>query len=479
MTVATEPGAEESTSELTGRVLNALLAMQRRSWEQGLAGQALLALGRFDLAAVLAADAVANQLPDGRLADLGDWNVVNGAAALEPVLAMATRTGDPDLAAAAQRPDRLAGRQARHGPTTGPCCTCSTAGRSGRTRSTWWSRRWSRPAGSTSALQQLDGPPAPTAESRDAAVRAHVGRGWSAAAAAGGLGRRQRLGGGRVRPGHSSTAPAGNGPTAPDRPTAVDEEFWPRSPPTAPGTVLDACLRASRRCRPVPRHRRRSKHFRGGDAGRDAGVRGVDRRRGRLATGQVRRRSAGPCWRPRPGTSAPTGCCVPPAGHPCFDRPGISAEAQAWFLLAAAAASGLTPKTLQCRRSGLVRWRPLLRRVAQSFESRTISDDQGGGELNVVAGRFLTDDLLQQAPERDPAKTGHRLADRGQRWRTRHRGRAVVEADDRKILRDQHSQPARGFQHAQRGGVAARDDRGGRVDSGPAATGPSRPRRRR
>ena len=75
-------------------MLNALLAMQRRSWEQGLAGQAFLDLGRFDLAAVLAADAIANQLPDGRLADLGDRNVVNGASAVEPLLAVATRTGD-------------------------------------------------------------------------------------------------------------------------------------------------------------------------------------------------------------------------------------------------------------------------------------------------------------------------------------------------------------------------------------------------
>ena len=80
-----------------------LLAMQRRSWEQGLAGQAFLDLGRFDLATVVAADAMANQLPDGRLADLGDRNVVNGAAALEPVLAVAGRATDDALRAAADR----------------------------------------------------------------------------------------------------------------------------------------------------------------------------------------------------------------------------------------------------------------------------------------------------------------------------------------------------------------------------------------
>ena len=90
-------------TDLVDRALLAMLAMQRRSWEQGLAGQALLALGRFDAAAVLAVDAVANQAPDGRLADLGDGNVVNGAAALEPVLTIATRSGREDLAIAAER----------------------------------------------------------------------------------------------------------------------------------------------------------------------------------------------------------------------------------------------------------------------------------------------------------------------------------------------------------------------------------------
>src|SRR6478752_3758059 len=89
----TERVPKVELAEPSGRVLQALLAMQRRSWEQGLAGHALLALGRFDLASVLATDAVANQLPDGRLADLGDMNVVNGAAALETVLAMAARDG--------------------------------------------------------------------------------------------------------------------------------------------------------------------------------------------------------------------------------------------------------------------------------------------------------------------------------------------------------------------------------------------------
>ncbi|MEU7712327.1 hypothetical protein AB0B03_10280 [Micromonospora chalcea] len=63
------------------RVLLALLTMQRESWEQGILGQALLDLGL----------------------------------------------------------DETAGRP---GPPTARCSTCSTAARSGRTRSTWWCRCW-------------------------------------------------------------------------------------------------------------------------------------------------------------------------------------------------------------------------------------------------------------------------------------------------------------------------------------------------
>jgi unsaturated rhamnogalacturonyl hydrolase len=69
------------------RVLTALLGMQRLSWEQGVAAQALLDLGRTDLARVLARDAVVRQLPDGRLGEVGEGNLVNGAANAEAVRA--------------------------------------------------------------------------------------------------------------------------------------------------------------------------------------------------------------------------------------------------------------------------------------------------------------------------------------------------------------------------------------------------------
>ncbi|PRY23434.1 glycoside hydrolase family 88 protein [Pseudosporangium ferrugineum] len=86
------------------RVLTALLAMQRQSWEQGVAAQAALDLGRDDLAVLLAGAAVTRQAADGRLGDVdGEAGAVNGAACGEAVLAAYGRTGDPVFADAARR----------------------------------------------------------------------------------------------------------------------------------------------------------------------------------------------------------------------------------------------------------------------------------------------------------------------------------------------------------------------------------------
>jgi unsaturated rhamnogalacturonyl hydrolase len=70
------------------RVLTAMLAMQRQSWEQGVAAHAALDLGRTDLARLLADAAVVRQAADGRLGDVdGEDGAVNGAACGEAVLA--------------------------------------------------------------------------------------------------------------------------------------------------------------------------------------------------------------------------------------------------------------------------------------------------------------------------------------------------------------------------------------------------------
>jgi unsaturated rhamnogalacturonyl hydrolase len=49
------------------KVMQAMLTMQRRAWEQGVAAQALLELGETELTLLLAKDAVVNQCKDGRL----------------------------------------------------------------------------------------------------------------------------------------------------------------------------------------------------------------------------------------------------------------------------------------------------------------------------------------------------------------------------------------------------------------------------
>ncbi|MFE9957631.1 hypothetical protein [Micromonospora sp. NPDC005299] len=96
----------------TDRVLAALLAMQRQSWEQGVTGHALLDLGLGDVS--------------------GEAGAVNGAACGEAVRHAATTDGDPRYAAALDAQlDWLVDREPR--AADGPCSTCSTAARCGRT----------------------------------------------------------------------------------------------------------------------------------------------------------------------------------------------------------------------------------------------------------------------------------------------------------------------------------------------------------
>jgi rhamnogalacturonyl hydrolase YesR len=84
------------------KVKTAMLAMQRRAWEQGVAAQALLELGEYDLVVLFAKDAVVNQLKDGRLGlNEGRAPVTDPAANGEPLLFAAQRSGDPKLKQAA------------------------------------------------------------------------------------------------------------------------------------------------------------------------------------------------------------------------------------------------------------------------------------------------------------------------------------------------------------------------------------------
>ena len=93
-----------STTEVRRKVRNALLAMQRYSWEQGVAAQAFLESGDSEMVVLLAREAVVRQLADGRAAVLGNLTAVTDPAAVgEALLAAAKLTDDPAFTNAADR----------------------------------------------------------------------------------------------------------------------------------------------------------------------------------------------------------------------------------------------------------------------------------------------------------------------------------------------------------------------------------------
>lgn len=80
------------------KVKRAMLSMQRATWEQGVAMQAMLELGETELVILMAKDAVLRQSQDGRLAMLGEEFALSDAASPgEAVLFAAKKTGDTAL----------------------------------------------------------------------------------------------------------------------------------------------------------------------------------------------------------------------------------------------------------------------------------------------------------------------------------------------------------------------------------------------
>ena len=76
----------------------AMLSLQRATWEQGVAMQAMLESGETDLVILMAKDAVLRQSQDGRLAMLGEEFALSDAASPgEAVLWAAKKTNDPVL----------------------------------------------------------------------------------------------------------------------------------------------------------------------------------------------------------------------------------------------------------------------------------------------------------------------------------------------------------------------------------------------
>ncbi len=98
------PGADPEAGARCARVRQAMLAMQRAPWEQGLAAQACLEEGEAELAVLLAREAVQRQDAAGRLAQLGpDPCVTDPAAAGEAVVFAALSIGERRLAEGAER----------------------------------------------------------------------------------------------------------------------------------------------------------------------------------------------------------------------------------------------------------------------------------------------------------------------------------------------------------------------------------------
>ncbi|HKK68997.1 MAG TPA: glycoside hydrolase family 88 protein, partial [Bacteroidales bacterium] len=87
-----------TTNKLNEKVKTAMLSMQRASWEQGVAAQALLELGDYGLTYLFAKEAVLRQTDEGRLSVLyTDNGVTDPAASGEAVLKMAKMKNDRKL----------------------------------------------------------------------------------------------------------------------------------------------------------------------------------------------------------------------------------------------------------------------------------------------------------------------------------------------------------------------------------------------
>ncbi|WP_010416332.1 hypothetical protein [Anaerophaga thermohalophila] len=85
-----KPQNASNDKKLTDKVKTAMLSMQRASWEQGVAAQALLESGDYELTYLFAKEAVLRQTDEGRLSVLyTDNGVTDPAASGEAVLKMA------------------------------------------------------------------------------------------------------------------------------------------------------------------------------------------------------------------------------------------------------------------------------------------------------------------------------------------------------------------------------------------------------
>ena len=87
---------DRSTTTLIEKVKRATLSMQRASWEQGVAAQAMLELGEKEMVVLMAKEAIVRQIEDGRVAMVYTRDAVNDPGANgEAILYAARVTRDP------------------------------------------------------------------------------------------------------------------------------------------------------------------------------------------------------------------------------------------------------------------------------------------------------------------------------------------------------------------------------------------------
>ncbi len=317
-----EPGAGTDPS-LVAKVQKAMLAMQRRAWEQGVAGQALLEQGETDLVVLFAKDALVNQTKDGRLGLNGDRAPVTDPASNgEPVLAAYRTTGDPAFKAAADRMLEFLLHQA-------PRSSKGLIFHNQNENRIWVDSFYMAPpflavAGHPDeAVRQVEGY-RETLRSPEKGAYFHI---WDEA--------RQRferkllwgVGNGWAAAGMTRVIRA-----LPDAMRGDKERIAGHV-----RELLDACLKFQRTGRPLPRRPRRPLDVRGDERRPDAGLHDLPRREGRVARRRRTRRHADRMREAAHAKVDAFGLVQGVCGAPNFDRSGTATEGQAFFLLMEAA----------------------------------------------------------------------------------------------------------------------------------------------
>ncbi|MFA9389871.1 MAG: glycoside hydrolase family 88 protein [Prolixibacteraceae bacterium] len=97
-TTTKKEGLSFSQKTILEKVKTAMLSMQRATWEQGVAMQAMLESGEKELVILMAKDAVLRQTADGRVAMCGEDGALTDAASPgEAIIWAAHQTGDEKL----------------------------------------------------------------------------------------------------------------------------------------------------------------------------------------------------------------------------------------------------------------------------------------------------------------------------------------------------------------------------------------------